>query len=81
MRYGQEEGLSQRHLIPFSEFLSARNNINTQSWTSHSWWLLSWGLKQLGIFNTASTGRLPADRFVILGNVEVCILGSASRFF
>ena len=59
-------------MIPYIDFMSARQSIYRRKWTVYPWWFLSWGLKQLGV-STSSTGAglLPTATFVILPNVEV----------
>lgn len=65
--------MSQRRMIPYAEFLAAHKSIHNRAWTVQPWWLLSWGLRQLGLSESStSAGTLPAGRFVVLQNVEVC---------
>lgn len=60
-------------MFPYAEYLAAHKSIYNRTWTVQPWWLLSWGLRQLGLFESStSAGTLPAGRFVILQNVEVC---------
>ncbi|KAM0801760.1 Snf7-domain-containing protein [Usnea florida] len=66
-----DEAVSQRIMIPYADFMSARQSIYSRKWTVNPWWFLSWGLKQLGV-PTSSTGAglLATATFVILPNVE-----------
>lgn len=65
--------MSQRRMMPYAEFLTAHSSIYQRTWTVQPWWLLSWGLRQLGLFESSTSAKtLPAGRFVILQNVEVC---------
>ena len=68
----QDEAVEKRHLIPLQEFLDAPTSIYSRKWAIRPWWLISWGLKQLGLFEKqAALGRLPSARYVVLPNVEV----------
>lgn len=43
------------------------------SWAVRPWWLVEWGLRQLGVFEKqAALGKLPTKRYVVVANVEVC---------
>lgn len=65
-------------MIPLKEFLDAPTSIYSRKWAIRPWWLISWGLKQLGFFEKqAALGRLPTARYVIIPNVEV---GSVLEF-
>ena len=64
--------MSKRHMIPLQEFLDAPTSIYNRSWSIRPWWLISWSLKQLGLFEKHATlGKLPTARYVVVPNVEV----------
>lgn len=66
-----DEAVSQRNMILYQEFVTARKSINSRNWTVQPWWLFSWGLKNLGLLNSSTgVGILPTASFVILPNVE-----------
>ena len=51
--------------------MTASKSIHNTRWTVEPWWLLSWGLKQLGVLNPSSlAGTLASGRFVIMPNIE-----------
>ena len=59
-------------MIPFQEFIDAPTSIYSRSWALKPWWLISWGLQQLGFFEKhAALGKLPTARYVVISNVEV----------
>ena len=69
----QDEAVSQQQMMPYQEFISSRKSVYSRNWTIHPWWLLSWGMKQLGIIESSTApGQLPMARFVIMRNVEAC---------
>ena len=58
--------------MPYIEFLTARKSLEDRRWNIQPWWLLSWGLHQLGIFEPSPNARaLASGRFVMLHNVNV----------
>lgn len=66
--------MSQRQMMPYSDFLAFRKSLYTRRWNIQPWWLLSWGLHQLGFLEPSTGARtLPQGRFVMLRNVEVRI--------
>lgn len=59
-------------MIPVQEYLDAPNSIYSRTWSIKPWWLISWSLKQLGLFERrAVLGQLPTARYVVVPNVEV----------
>lgn len=59
-------------MIPWLEFFDVPTSIYSRSWSIKPWWLISWSLKQLGLFEKrAALGQLPTARYVIVPNVEV----------
>lgn len=66
-----DEAVSQRQMLPYEEFQAGSKSIYNRRWTVQPWWLLSWGLNQLGIGDPLSRpDKLPIRRFVIVRNVE-----------
>ncbi|MCJ1454331.1 hypothetical protein MMC28_004684 [Mycoblastus sanguinarius] len=66
-----DEAVSQRQMIPFQDFFAAPKSIHSRIWIVQPWWLLSWGLKQIGLIDASpQAGALPTGRYVILPNVE-----------
>lgn len=63
--------MSHHQMMPYRDFVIASRSIHTRNWTVQPWWLLSWGLKQLGVLGSStSAGSLPTGQFVIMANVE-----------
>jgi hypothetical protein len=59
-------------MIPMQDFLNSPTSIYEKSWKVRPWWLVSWGLKQLGLTGRAFSGdRLQIGEYVILHNLEV----------
>ena len=57
--------------MPYKDFIEAPKSIYTRAWTVQSWWLLSWGLKQLGVIGSSTpAGSLATGHFVVVANVE-----------
>ena len=70
----QDEAVSQRTLIPYEEYITARRSIYNRTWTIQPRQLFPWGLKQLGLLGwSTGAGHLPAASFVIIRSVEVCL--------
>lgn len=66
-----DEAVSQRNLIPYQEFITARKSIYSRNWTVQPWWLLSWALKQFRLLDSSTgAGPLPAASFVLISNIE-----------
>ena len=71
----KDEAVSQRKMVPYQEFLETRKSVYDRNWFVQTSWLLSWGLKQLGIFEqSTAVKRLPTERFVIMHNIEVHVI-------
>lgn len=59
-------------MIPLESFLASPTSIYDRSWIVSPWWILSWGLKKLGLRGDATTkGNLQKGQYVLVGNVEV----------
>ena len=68
----KDEAVEKRHMIPLQEFLDAPTSIYSRKWTIQPWWLISWGLRQLGLLEKhTALGKLPTARYVVIPNVEV----------
>lgn len=61
--------------MAYTDYIAPRKSIYELNWTVQPRWLLSWGLRQLGLRKPSiNAGTLPQGRFVLLRNVEVCSL-------
>ena len=70
----QDEAVARRQFIPRKEFLDSPTSIYNRKWAIRPWWLVSWTLHQLGLYEKRATlGKLPAAQYVIVSNVEVCL--------
>lgn len=70
----QDDAIEKRHLIPLQEFLDAPTSIYARKWAVRPWWLVSWTLHQLGLWERrAVVGRLPEARYAVVPNIEVCL--------
>lgn len=68
----QDEAVESRQFIPRKEFLDSPTSIYNRKWAIRPWWLISWTLQQLGLYEKqVALGKLPTAQYVIVSNVEV----------
>ena len=66
-------------MIPLQTFLTESKSIYDKSWSAQSRWLISWGLKRLGLaVSPSSKDRLVRGQFVVASSLEVCIQAALS---
>ncbi|KAL8787416.1 MAG: hypothetical protein Q9195_007791 [Heterodermia aff. obscurata] len=75
-----DEAVQRRQFIPRKEFLDSPTSIYNRKWTIRPWWLVSWTLQQLGLYEKqAALGKLPTAQYVIVSNVEEAAAQVMSR--
>lgn len=59
-------------MIPLGSFINSPTSIYERSWAISPWWVLSWGLKKLGLrIDGTAKGKLQRSQYVVVSNVEV----------
>ena len=58
-------------MIPYDKFQNSPYSIYDRRWTTYPSWMLSWVLRQLGVWDSAqSDGKLPELRYAVIANLE-----------
>ncbi|MCJ1249777.1 hypothetical protein MMC30_007003 [Trapelia coarctata] len=66
-----EEAVLNGRMIPLESFLHSPASIYDRSWPVSPWWVLSWGLKKLGLRGDGTTkGKLQRGQYVLVSNIE-----------
>ncbi|MCJ1481694.1 hypothetical protein MMC06_001853 [Schaereria dolodes] len=66
-----DEAISEGIMIPLQTFLTESKSIYDKSWSAQSRWLISWGLKRLGLaVSPSSKDRLVRGQFVVASSLE-----------
>ncbi|CAF9914300.1 MAG: hypothetical protein HETSPECPRED_001944 [Heterodermia speciosa] len=76
----QDEAVERRQFIPRKDFLESPTSVYNRKWAIRPWWLVSWTLHQLGLYEKqAALGKLPKAQYVIVSNVEEAAAQVISR--